>query len=94
MLSKDRISLETLEESTFSQPWLLKQESTEILPNLTCHIGSGSGGYSDYIFKFAAKELFGIEGINLQYKTLRFFFKPTIYYKLNLYVVETKILKK
>ncbi|CAH0554456.1 unnamed protein product [Brassicogethes aeneus] len=71
MLDKDRISLDSLAESTFSEPWLIKQEPTEVKPNLTCHLGSGSGGYSDHIFKYAAKELFGVEGVNLEYKTLR-----------------------
>ncbi|RZC37495.1 Fe hyd lg C, Ank 2 and/or zf-C3HC4 3 domain containing protein [Asbolus verrucosus] len=70
MLEKDGCSFENLENSTFSQPWLLKQDS-ETRPVLTRHIGSGSGGYSDHIFKYAAKELFGIENETLNYHNLR-----------------------
>ncbi|KAJ8917866.1 hypothetical protein NQ315_010779 [Exocentrus adspersus] len=70
MLVKDGISLDTLSNSTFSQPWLLKDDQ-EISPLLTRHIGSGSGGYADHIFKYAVKELFGEEIENLEYKNLR-----------------------
>lgn len=69
MLAKDRVSLSDFESSTFSQPWLLKDKN--ITPNLTSRIGSGSGGYADHIFKYAAKELFGIECDQVEYKQLR-----------------------
>ncbi|XP_055902229.1 probable cytosolic Fe-S cluster assembly factor GK14772 [Eupeodes corollae] len=39
--------------------------------NVWAHEFSGSGGYSDHIFKFAAKELFGDEVERLEYKNLR-----------------------
>lgn len=70
MLIKDGISLDSLDKSTFSQPWLLKSDC-EISPLLTRHIGSGSGGYADHIFRYAAKELFGEEIEKLEYKNLR-----------------------
>lgn len=70
MLERDNISLDSLEKSTLSEPWM-PTESSERLPHLTKHIGSGSGGYSDHIFKFAAKELFGIECDKIEYKELR-----------------------
>ncbi|XP_013915512.1 PREDICTED: cytosolic Fe-S cluster assembly factor NARFL [Thamnophis sirtalis] len=35
------------------------------------HPGGGSGGYLEHIFKYAAKELFGIPVKELQYKTLK-----------------------
>lgn len=72
MLSKDRVLLNDFESSTFSQPWLLKLE-TEVIPDLLGHLGSGSGGYSDHIFHYAAKELFGSEFEQLEYKQLRYF---------------------
>lgn len=70
MLIKDGISLDNLNNSTFSQPWLLKNDH-EVNPLLMRHIGSGSGGYADHIFKNAAKELFGKEIEKLEYKSLR-----------------------
>eukprot|EP00794_Sanderia_malayensis_P015037 gene15037-16590_t len=38
---------------------------------LMSHWGGGSGGYAENIFKFAAKELFGVENAHVEYKTLR-----------------------
>lgn len=70
MLIKDGISLDSLDNSTFSQPWLLKNDH-EINPLLTRHIGSGSGGYADHIFRYVAQELFGEEIEKLDYKSLR-----------------------
>ncbi|KAJ8978044.1 hypothetical protein NQ317_013572 [Molorchus minor] len=70
MLQKDDISLSSLKDSTLSQPWLLRNNS-EVDPFLMRHIGSGSGGYADHIFKYAARELFGEEVDKLVYKSLR-----------------------
>uniref|UniRef100_G1N1M8 Iron hydrogenase small subunit domain-containing protein n=1 Tax=Meleagris gallopavo TaxID=9103 RepID=G1N1M8_MELGA len=38
---------------------------------LTGHSGGGSGGYLEHIYKYAAKELFGIEVDTIQYKPLK-----------------------
>ncbi|KAK9889808.1 hypothetical protein WA026_007180 [Henosepilachna vigintioctopunctata] len=70
MLENDNISLNSLENSLFTEPWI-SNERCEVLPNLSKHVGSGSGGYADQIFKFAAKELFGMEIGNIEYKELR-----------------------
>ncbi|XP_042293489.1 cytosolic iron-sulfur assembly component 3 [Sceloporus undulatus] len=35
------------------------------------HSGGGSGGYLEHIYKYAAKELFGVHVEEIQYKTLR-----------------------
>ena len=70
MLAKEDCNLESLEKSNFSQPWLLK-ENTDVSPCLSKHVGSGSGGYCDHIFKYAAKELFGEEVENLEYHNIR-----------------------
>ncbi|XP_056641236.1 probable cytosolic Fe-S cluster assembly factor GI11683 [Diorhabda sublineata] len=69
MLSKENFKLEDLEDGKFSQPWLPGEK--DIIPSLIKHIGSGSGGYADHIFKYAAKELFGKDCDNLEYKCLR-----------------------
>ncbi|KAM4656918.1 cytosolic iron-sulfur assembly component 3 isoform 1-T1 [Amazona ochrocephala] len=38
---------------------------------LTSHSGGGSGGYLEHIYKYAAKELFGIQVDTVQYKPLK-----------------------
>ncbi|KAF1539571.1 Cytosolic Fe-S cluster assembly factor NARFL, partial [Eudyptula minor] len=38
---------------------------------LTSHSGGGSGGYLEHIYKYAAKELFGIQVDTIQYKPLK-----------------------
>ncbi|NXG66497.1 NARFL factor, partial [Hemiprocne comata] len=38
---------------------------------LTSHSGGGSGGYLEHIYKYAAKELFGIHVDTIQYKPLK-----------------------
>lgn len=70
MLAKDDINLSTLDNGFFSQPWLLKDDHGK-LPVLHRNIGSGSGGYSDNVFIYAAKELFGQDIQNVNYKSLR-----------------------
>lgn len=72
MLLTENISLRSLKNSTFSRPWL-KNDDDSAIPSLHSHIGSGSGGYSDYIFINSAKELFGIscDTNNIEYKALR-----------------------
>ncbi|CAG9835690.1 unnamed protein product [Diabrotica balteata] len=69
MLMKDNISLDTLENGKFTQPWNSLTE--EIVPSLVKHIGSGSGGYADHIFKYAANDLFGEDCDHLEYKSVR-----------------------
>lgn len=86
MLVKDGISLSNLDNAAFSQPWLLSDDK-EVDPSLQRHIGSGSGGYADNIFKYAAKEIFGEEVQHLEYKTLRYLLLEVI----NLYNVLTII---
>lgn len=70
MLQKQGISLENIEESTLCRPWLDEKDS-EAKPDLHGHLGTGSGGYSDHILKYAASELFGISCDKLEYKNLR-----------------------
>lgn len=71
MLQVENLHLCDIEPSTFSQPWLQKPED-EIKPALVRYRGSGSGGYADHVFQYAAKELFGEECDKLEYKNLRY----------------------
>lgn len=49
-------------------PWGTVQPSTNAI---WAHESSGSGGYSDHIFKYAARELFDMTVTELEYKNLR-----------------------
>lgn len=49
-------------------PWETVQPSTSAI---WAHENSGSGGYSDHIFKYAARELFDMTVTELEYKNLR-----------------------
>lgn len=70
MLDNDGISLRDVPEGKFSEPWKDSQNSSSE-QIIIGHEGSGSGGYADHIFKYAAKELFGDELTKLEYKILR-----------------------
>ncbi|CAG9854505.1 unnamed protein product [Phyllotreta striolata] len=69
MLSREGIELNSLDNGTFHQPWV--SNDSEVSPDLAGNSGSGSGGYSDQIFKYAARELFGRDNVNLEYKSIR-----------------------
>ncbi|MCL4143199.1 UNVERIFIED_CONTAM: hypothetical protein GTU68_053720 [Idotea baltica] len=40
-------------------------------PDLRTHEGSGSGGFAHHVFTYAAKHLFGVEGHEMTWKSLR-----------------------
>lgn len=69
MLENDGISLRDVPEGHYSEPW--NDAPNVNIEHIFAHEGSGSGGYSDYIFRYAAKELFGDEISKLEYKVLR-----------------------
>ncbi|NXX54698.1 NARFL factor, partial [Scopus umbretta] len=45
--------------------------SSAVEEELTSHSGGGSGGYLEHVYKYAAKELFGIRVDTIQYKPLK-----------------------
>lgn len=68
MLENEGTSLRDMPEGNFTHP------GRETVGQAECvfgHEGSGSGGYSDHVFKYAAKELFGDDISRLEYKVLR-----------------------
>lgn len=67
MLDKDEKKLNDWESATFDWPWTPKASGK----HMWSHETSGSGGYSDYIFKYAAKILFNEDITELTYKNLR-----------------------
>lgn len=52
---------------SFDWPW----KTPNLSSNIWAHESSGSGGYSDYIFKQAVKEFFNEEINELTYKTIK-----------------------
>lgn len=67
MLDSQSATLLDETHSPLDWPWGTPQPASGIWSHET----SGSGGYSDHIFKYAAKELFGADVISLDYKNLR-----------------------
>lgn len=55
--------------SAFDWPWSERNEMENC--NVYAHENSTSGGYSEYIFKYAAKELFNQEVEIVEFKSLR-----------------------
>jgi iron only hydrogenase large subunit-like protein len=67
MLESEGVNLKECDNANFDWPW-----STQIPTSfLWSHETSGSGGYSDYIFKYAAKILFNEDVDQIEYKNLR-----------------------
>lgn len=67
MLTNEGKNLGEFETESFDWPWTDKIPETFIW----AHESTGSGGYSDYIFKYAAKVLFNENIEELDYKNLR-----------------------
>lgn len=67
MLETDGLNLKDCISGEFDWPWTNQKPDTF----LWSHENSGSGGYSDYIFKHAAKLLFNENIERLEYKNLR-----------------------
>ncbi|KAL0126459.1 hypothetical protein PUN28_005077 [Cardiocondyla obscurior] len=69
MLSKDGLVLNEIDEGEIKQPFGFYNE--EIGSQLWGHSGSGSGGYADFIFRYAAKNLFDEDNVTVDFKNLR-----------------------
>ncbi|XP_065358233.1 probable cytosolic Fe-S cluster assembly factor GH10760 [Calliphora vicina] len=67
MLNED--TLQTFPNSNFDWPWAEANEMENT--NVWAHENSTSGGYSEHIFKYAAKELFDQDLLTVEYKNLR-----------------------
>lgn len=67
MLQKHGLTLSECSLDDFDWPWNNKRPDNFIW----AHESSGSGGYSDHIFRFAAKRLFDEDAQQLEYKSLR-----------------------
>lgn len=67
MLASQEKTLNDFIAEPFSWPWGINSPGI----NVWAHETSGSGGYSEFIFKYAARELFDIVDPKLEYKHLR-----------------------
>uniref|UniRef100_A0A1A9WES9 Fe_hyd_SSU domain-containing protein n=1 Tax=Glossina brevipalpis TaxID=37001 RepID=A0A1A9WES9_9MUSC len=63
-------TLEKYPFSTFDYPWSDDNESSDV-GNICGYESSTSGGYSEHIFKYSAKQLFDVDMTTLEYKNLR-----------------------
>lgn len=62
-----KLHLMDSEPISMDWPWGTPEPSVY----MWAHESSGSGGFSDHLFKYAAKELFDMDVVELNYKNLR-----------------------
>lgn len=67
MLDMHKFNLAECKSVSLDWPW----DTAEPTTSMWAHESSGSGGYSDHIFRYAAKELFDIDVVEMEYKNLR-----------------------
>lgn len=70
MLNEYRVTLNDIEEGEVARPFGWYSLETE-RKNLWGHSGSGSGGYAEFIFRYAAIHLFELEDVAIEFKSLR-----------------------
>ncbi|XP_076235520.1 putative cytosolic Fe-S cluster assembly factor GH10760 [Calliopsis andreniformis] len=69
MLNEHNVILNEINEREIQRPF---ESQTENLKNdLYSHSGSGSGGYADFILRYAAKNLFDETHVEVEFKNLR-----------------------
>jgi iron only hydrogenase large subunit-like protein len=68
MLMQQEKNLQDFEIGEIGKPFQFSEQQTNVLLG---HHGSGSGGYADFIFHYAAKHLFQESDAKLEYKSLR-----------------------
>jgi iron only hydrogenase large subunit-like protein len=69
MLNEKGLTLDEIEEGKIEQPFGSYNEEVE--NRLWGHSGSGSGGYADFVFHYAAKNLFGEENVTVNFINLK-----------------------
>ncbi|XP_052759047.1 probable cytosolic Fe-S cluster assembly factor GL21135 [Galleria mellonella] len=67
MLNNSGKSLSEVASSELDWPW----SESDGHPAIRRHLGSGSGGYADHVFSYAAEQLFGESNAPLVYRNLR-----------------------
>ena len=69
MLTQQEKTLQDYETDKIDKPFQSQEEENDKI--LLGHQGSGSGGYADFIFHYAVKNLFQGTNATLEYKSLR-----------------------
>ncbi|XP_014601924.1 PREDICTED: probable cytosolic Fe-S cluster assembly factor AGAP009023 isoform X1 [Polistes canadensis] len=69
MLNESHLTLNDIEDGEIKKPFGLCNDKID--NDLLSHKGSGSGGYADFIFHYAAKHLFDENNATLEFKNLR-----------------------
>ncbi|XP_038066334.1 cytosolic Fe-S cluster assembly factor narfl-like [Patiria miniata] len=66
MLDKEGLSLADMQPQDLDPMFPVSRDG-----QLVNHIGGGSGGYLEHIFRYAAQELYGVSVEHIEYKTLK-----------------------
>ncbi|KOC70235.1 putative cytosolic Fe-S cluster assembly factor [Habropoda laboriosa] len=69
MLNEYNVAINDISEKEVQKPFELQIENLK--NNLYGHSGSGSGGYAEFIFRYAAKHLFDETDVVVEFKNLR-----------------------
>ncbi|XP_076281787.1 putative cytosolic Fe-S cluster assembly factor GJ13047 isoform X1 [Lasioglossum baleicum] len=69
MLNDCNLTLNEIKEGEIKKPF--GSEINNMKNDLYGHNGSGSGGYADFIFRYAAKHLFEEDDVHIEFKSLR-----------------------
>ncbi|XP_031831238.2 putative cytosolic Fe-S cluster assembly factor CPIJ010948 isoform X2 [Nomia melanderi] len=69
MLNESNTVLNEVKEREIKRPFGSQIDNLE--NDLYSHSGSGSGGYADFIFRYAVKHLFGENDVHVEFKNLR-----------------------
>jgi len=69
MLNEKGLTLDEIEEGKIEQPF--GSYNKEVENRLWGHSGSGSGGYADFVFHYAARNLFDEENITVDFINLK-----------------------
>lgn len=69
MLNEQNIILSEISEKEIQKPF--GSQMKDLKNDLYGHSGSGSGGYADFIFRYAVKQLFEETRVTVEFKNLR-----------------------
>lgn len=69
MLNENNVPLSEINEKEVQRPF--EPQMDKLKNDLYGHSGSGSGGYADFILRYAAKQLFDQEIATVEFRSLR-----------------------
>lgn len=71
MLNEHGVTLSEINGRDVDKPFESEMERTRESSSLHGHGGSGSGGYAEFIFRYAASQLFDQQDVRVEFKSLR-----------------------